>query len=702
MAEINKSYSNSTIDQSKYYSTTDGSQNLLVDENGILGTLQMIEGYKELAKELAKTFNLADEITKRVSNTAKEIRDVANEYEHISKMNAAQRKARDTSYQEAINEQKSKGNNVAAARLQRDWDNKKREEDRKFYQEMIELMKTMNPEERKDARKEMVDYFGSEEKLKQFEGQQATEKALKTLSIKLGAFAKELDSTIKSVANYKTAWDTRLYGTSSHTMNPFENLSKMVNYGIGVSPFIKQSSVMEKLNTAISEGISYNVEQRAFLDVLKEGIATTFEAFDTTLKNLVRVQQADSTSYRLGMEASLTEYLNRMFDNTEYMSDLAKATASNLYESTSLLEASQAIGYEYQVQKWLGSLYSVGMSNNSVTAIADAVGKLLSGDISGTDSGAGKLLVMAAANSGIDYAKMLTDGINESDVNLLLGSMVSYLQQIASDNKVVQSQMANIFGLKTSDIEAAKNLTGFVNDIYKQDKDYSASTATSKLFTMMGTYITRANVGSMLDTLMDNFKYVTASSIAENPTLYSIYSIGNLLDETMGGIQLPAISVIGNMVDLETSVADLLRVAAMSGTILQGTAALMTGLAGSVTPLTTYGMISSRSRDTVQIGKGLGLKANENDISQLSLNYKSNSNQDDFTSANNAMAEDTKEEARINSKEGNEDQIDLQDINNSQLEVIQILNDLVDGSKSIHIVSDYRTGSNPWSTNGSE
>lgn len=349
MAE--KAYSDNTIEQSKYYSTTDGSQQLLVDENGILGTLQMIEGYKELAKELAKTFNLADEITKRVSNTAKEIRDVANEYEHISKMSAAQRKARDTSYQEAINEQRSKGNNVAAARLQRDWDNKKREEDRKFYQEMIELMKSMNPEERKNARQEMVDYFGGEDKLKQFEGQQATEKALKALSVKLGAFAKELDGTIKSVANYKTAWDTRLYGTSSHSQNPFENLTKMVNYGIGISPFVKQSSVMEKLNTAISEGISYNVEQRAFLDVLKEGIATTFDAFDTTLKNLVRVQQADSTAYRLGMESSLTEYLNRMFENTEYMSDLAKITSSNLYESTSLLEASQAIGYEYQVQK---------------------------------------------------------------------------------------------------------------------------------------------------------------------------------------------------------------------------------------------------------------------------------------------------------------------------------------------------------------
>lgn len=685
-------YSDDVINQASRQSETTGAQKLIVDEKGVLGTLQMIEAYKELAAELSKTFSLADTVSKNALNTAQEIAETANKYENLGKTATANRVARNTSYQQAIKEQKDKGNNVAALRLQRDFDQKKREEDRKFYNEMIELMKGASDEDKKSIRQQMTSYFGSEDELKKFEKQESIGKALKMVSQKLTAFAKELDGTIKSVANYKTAWDTRLYGSEKS----FLGIENVIKYGIGVSPFVKQSAVMDKLNTAISEGISYNIEQRAFLDVLKDGIATTFESFDTTLRDLVRVQQQDSTAYRLGMEASLTEYLNKMFENTEYMNNLAKITSANLYEATSLLDSAESIGYEYQIQKWLGSLYSVGMSSGSVTAISDALGKLLSGDISGTDTGAGKLLVMAAANSGIDYAKLLTDGINESDVNLLLGSMVGYLQQIANDNKVVQNQMAGIFGLKISDIEAAQNLSGFVNSIFEQDKNYSANTANNKLLSMMGTYITRANVGSMLDTLMDNFKYVTASSIAENPVLYTIYSMGNLLDETVNGIPIPFVDTFFGGVDLEATVADLLRVGAMSGTILQGTAALLTGLAGGISPLATYGLLSSSTRDSVQIGKGLGLKAQENDISSLALNYKSNSNMDDFTSANNAMAEENKEVARTNSTQNDEDQTDLNDINDNQLQIITLLNDLVDGSKTIHVVNDYVIGSNPW------
>ena len=690
-------YSDSAEEYARNRASANTNENLLVDEKGILGTLQMIKEYQKLAEELQKTFKLADTVAKNAHDTADRIVKSAKDMENFTTTATANRKAVNTSYQEAIKKQKAEGNTVAAAMTQKAWNKEKNEMDRKFYDEMKELMRGMNPEDKKKARQDLVNYFGGEDKLKEYEANRKNAKILETLNVRLGQFAKALDGTIKTVANYKTAWDTRLNGIAGFGgRGPFETISKTVTYGIGISPFVKQASVMEKLNTAINEGISYNIEQRAFLDVLKEGIATTFEAFDQTLRDLVRVQQADSTAYRLGMESSLTEYLNKMFENSEYMNELAKTTQANLYEATSLLGASQAIGYEYQVQKWLGSLYSVGMSNSSVSAISDAIGKLLSGDISGTDSGAGKLLVMAAANSGIDYAKMLTDGINDSDVNLLLGSMVSYLQEIASDNKVVQNQMASIFGLKTSDIQAAKNLTGFVDSIFERDKNYNANTANTQLWSMMGTYMSRVNMGTMLDTLWDNFNYVTAASIAENPVLYSIYNVGNLLDEVAGGIQLPAVSVIGNMVDLETSVADLLRVGAMSGTILQGTAALLTGLAGSVTPLTTYGMMSSRSRDIVQIGKGLGIKANENDISQLSLNYKANSNMDDFSSANNELAEENKEQARINSTEGSEDQIDLKDINNSQLELIGILKDVVDGTRSIHVVSSYiRESENP-------
>ena len=108
---------------------------------------------------------------------------------------------------------------------------------------------------------------------------------------------------------------------------------------------------MEKLNTAIGEGIAYNVEQRAFLAAISDSIATTFEAFDGTLRDLVRVQQADSTAYRLGMEASLNQYLNQMFETTEYLNGVSDTVTTNLYQATSLLDASKAIDYEYQVQK---------------------------------------------------------------------------------------------------------------------------------------------------------------------------------------------------------------------------------------------------------------------------------------------------------------------------------------------------------------
>ena len=40
----------------------------------------------------------------------------------------------------------------------------------------------------------------------------------------------------------------------------------------------------------VSQGIAFNVEQSAALDVMKDKIATTFEATNTTLLRLVRIQ----------------------------------------------------------------------------------------------------------------------------------------------------------------------------------------------------------------------------------------------------------------------------------------------------------------------------------------------------------------------------------------------------------------------------
>ena len=59
-----------------------------------------------------------------------------------------------------------------------------------------------------------------------------------------------------------------------------------------------------------------------------------------------------------------------------------------------------------------------------------------------------------------------------------------------------------------------------------------------------------------------------AAGIANNPALYAMYKAAGLLDTVAGGISIPAISVMGNMVDLHTTVADLMRAGAMGGGIL--------------------------------------------------------------------------------------------------------------------------------------
>ena len=128
-------------------------------------------------------------------------------------------------------------------------------------------------------------------------------------------------------------------------------MSDTITQNVGVSPFVQQKDVVEKLKSLVGQGISFNVEQRAFLETIKDKIADTFEAADASLVKLVRIQQADSTAARLGMESALTSFLNNMYETTEYMQQAADSIRANIYEASALMEAEAATEFEYQVQK---------------------------------------------------------------------------------------------------------------------------------------------------------------------------------------------------------------------------------------------------------------------------------------------------------------------------------------------------------------
>nr|DAR14942.1 MAG TPA: hypothetical protein [Caudoviricetes sp.] len=77
---------------------------------------------------------------------------------------------------------------------------------------------------------------------------------------------------------------------------------------------------MTKLNSLVEEGVAKGVAQRAFLGTIAEEVATTFDATQASLLQIVRIQQTDTTAQRLGLEANLTRLFNYYFGDTSYLS----------------------------------------------------------------------------------------------------------------------------------------------------------------------------------------------------------------------------------------------------------------------------------------------------------------------------------------------------------------------------------------------
>lgn len=163
----------------------------------------------------------------------------------------------------------------------------------------------------------------------------------------LSDMAKQLDNQIDKIGEKKGLIDTRLQGTTTG----WDDVSKQITGIAGVSPLLKQSALAERVSSMVGEGIAFNVLQRATLQEMSSKIATTFDATNSTLLRMVRIQQEDTTAGRLGMESALTSFLNSMYETTEYMQSIASSIKGSLEESMALMSGKEAVEFEYQVQK---------------------------------------------------------------------------------------------------------------------------------------------------------------------------------------------------------------------------------------------------------------------------------------------------------------------------------------------------------------
>lgn len=415
----------------------------------------------------------------------------------------------------------------------------------------------------------------------------------------------KVDSYIEVVNSYSASVNTRLQGTEK----TYDTITSLFSGKLAGSPFVKQTEVLENLSKLVDQGIAYNVEQRAFLASMTDKMVTTFDAANSTLLRIIRLQQADSTIARMGMESALNKFLNATYEDTSYLTDTYDQVESALVEVISQLGRDAGVEFEYIAQKWLGSLGSVGMSSNTLVSLAEGINALATGDVSylSNNSALQNLLVMASNRAGLSYSSMLTNGMNADNLNALFQGIVEYGQEIAStSNMVVKSQYADLFGLTLSDMTALLQMGDDLSYVINETLSYSD--AVQETANQLASVGSRMSTSELINNVFDNIMMSAATGLANSTAGYVTWLITNVVEEATGGINIPFVSVLGSGIDLNASVTQLMKVGLIGASLLGQIGNIIGGLSsGGALSLNGWNAAEYTSRGTGFTGINAGV-----------------------------------------------------------------------------------------------
>lgn len=389
-------------------------------------------------------------------------------------------------------------------------------------------------------------------------GDSLAEAAANAVNNVAGALSDSVDKYLGVYSRHMTEINARIQG--AYKDMDYEALVDVVLSNASGSPYYKIEDVLDNLNALVQAGTATNLTQRAFLATISSKVATTFNALEPSLLRLIRIQQDDSTAARLGMEAELTKLFNYYFGDTSYLSQAFDNVASAMTDLASQMSSIGSVEFDYIVQKWLGSLGSVGVEDNTLTSIATAINALGTGQV---DQLAGSemqnLLVMAANRRGLNYGEMLLEGINANQVNELLYGIIEYIQDTVSGaNNVVKAQYAQLFGLTVADINAFDNISEqVISQLYSSAMSYQDTLIS--LDEQLSLIPERIHFSELADNMMDNLLAGVGINIANSSGLYTTYKIFDTLEKLTGGIHIPTISILGSSITLPDSIEGMAK-----------------------------------------------------------------------------------------------------------------------------------------------
>lgn len=496
----------------------------------------------------------------------------------------------------------------------------------------------------------------------------------------------KVDGYIDVVSQYSASVNTRLQESGK----TYDSITKLFSGKLFGSPFVKQTEVLEKLSELVDKGIAYNVEQRAFLSSMTDKMVTTFDVTSSTLLRIVRLQQADSTVARMGMESVLNKFLNATYEDTSYLTDTFDTVEDTLVDAISQLGLEAGVEFEYVVQKWLGSLSSVGMSQKTLVELAEGINYLATGNIDAlaANQSLQNLLVMSSKRVGLSYSDMLQKGLSPENLDALFSGIIQYGQELAqTTNKVVKSQYANLFGLSLSDMTALLQMGDNLSYVIKQTLGYSDAVAETE--EQLRTVGSRMSTAELIQNVFDNVMFSAATGLANNAAGYVTWLVTNLVEQATGGINIPSISPMvmgtGIILDLNTTVTQLMKTGLIGASLLGQIGNIVSGL-GSGGALSLSGWNAS---DYTARGTGFtGVKSGVSKTTSFTAMVGNSSGQDIIdNSITQKSSEATQSVEGVDQQEAKDM---MEEIRSNVASIASILSSVFDGSNSLRVtVLDY-------------
>ena len=224
-----------------------------------------------------------------------------------------------------------------------------RELDRESVKSKYQLMKELEEE----AHKKRVEDYKNEGKVVKAAYEEAfgtTEKKLefisKSLSSGASALTSQIDAALTKYLDAQQSMAAHLSGSSTSLSGVLNSLQNTLS----TSNVVRQERVFDNLGNLVKSGITYNVEQRAFLQTLAQDIDMVFNAQDGTLTQLIRLQNRDLSSNRMAIEYSLQKFLNQNYQTSEYIKQAFEGVSQSLLTAQSTMSARQAVDFEGTVQ----------------------------------------------------------------------------------------------------------------------------------------------------------------------------------------------------------------------------------------------------------------------------------------------------------------------------------------------------------------